>query len=170
VASGRRQFLTQFPSLATTEAQQQLPDPGAYETFRRCVLDHTERLRHAPMLALHRDLIALARTPPFLHARRSNVEGAVLAPECLLLRYLGQEDSLDRLLLVNLGPDLRLTPLPEPLLAPPRGQRWSLAWSSEEPRYGGRGAPDDVENAPAWNIPGGAAVVLRPLPRPDGPS
>jgi maltooligosyltrehalose trehalohydrolase len=166
VAAGRREFLSQFPSIATSEVQRQLPDPGATETFRRCVLDHAERDRNAPMLALHRDLIALSRTPPFLQARRATTEGAVLSPDCLLLRFLADDESQHRLLIVNLGEDLRLAPLPEPLLAPPRDQRWALAWSSEETRYGGLGAPDTVASEPAWLIPGWAAVVLRPLPRP----
>ena len=166
VAAGRREFLSQFPSIATSEVKRRLADPGATETFRRCVLDHGERERNAPMLALHRDLIALSRTPPFLQARRATTEGAVLGPECLLLRFLADDDSHHRLLIVNLGGDLRLAPLPEPLLAPPRDLRWALAWSSEEPRYGGLGAPDTVASEPAWLIPGWAAVVLHPMPRP----
>ncbi len=60
VREGRRTFLAQFPSLATSEMQAQLADPGDIETFRRSVLDLGERQRHASIYALHRDLLALA--------------------------------------------------------------------------------------------------------------
>ena len=69
----------------------------------------------------------------------------------------------DRLLVVNLGRDLPLTPAPEPLLAPPAGRRWQLQWSSEDPRYGGSGTPP-LEGEGPWSLPGRAAVVLRPQP------
>jgi maltooligosyltrehalose trehalohydrolase len=78
---------------------------------------------------------------------------------------------------VNLGPDLRLTPCPEPLLAPPEGRRWELLWSSEDTRYGGSGtahpecrpvasaladarAYEELESE-TWVLPGEATVVLR---------
>jgi maltooligosyltrehalose trehalohydrolase len=71
---------------------------------------------------------------------------------------------------VNLGRDLRLEPVPEPLLAPPEnGSIWLPVWSSENPRYGGHGtAPLDREQY--WEIPGEAAVLLAPRPPADAPS
>jgi maltooligosyltrehalose trehalohydrolase len=75
----------------------------------------------------------------------------------------------DRLLVVNLGLDLRLTPAPEPLLAPPEEHEWTILWSSEAPRYGGLGtAPLETETG--WRIPGRAAVVLAPSPRQTEPT
>lgn len=65
----------------------------------------------------------------------------------------------DRLLILNLGTDLRLAP--EPLLAPPQGMRWAVLWSSEDPCYGGNGTPP-LETDEHWYIPGHAAVVLTP--------
>lgn len=65
----------------------------------------------------------------------------------------------DRLLVVNLGRDLRLRPAPEPLLAPPAGDEWEILWSSEHPRYGGYGTPE-LEDEDYWRIPGHAAVLL----------
>ncbi len=62
VAGGRGRFLAQFPSLATAEVQQRLPDPADPATFRRCKLDLTERKAHAPVYALHRDLLRLRRS------------------------------------------------------------------------------------------------------------
>jgi maltooligosyltrehalose trehalohydrolase len=87
----------------------------------------------------------------------------VLAGDCLLLRFFGQ-DGDDRLLLVNLGRDLRLTSVPEPLLAPPAGHSWQILWSSERPRYGGCGTPP-LEGKDGWRIPGHAAVALGPVPK-----
>jgi hypothetical protein len=55
VREGRGSFLAQFPSLATSEMQAKLADPGDIDTFRRSVLDLGERQRHAAIYALHRD-------------------------------------------------------------------------------------------------------------------
>jgi maltooligosyltrehalose trehalohydrolase len=82
----------------------------------------------------------------------------------LVLRFFGDTPADDRLLLVNLGYDFRLSPAPEPLLAPPVGQEWEMRWSSEDPRYGGCGMPA-LETDNNWRLPGQAAVVLRPRPR-----
>ena len=73
--------------------------------------------------------------------------------------FFGEGEHADRLLLVNLGRDLALDVVPEPLLAPRAGTRWGLLWSSEAPAYGGRGAPT-VETATGWRLPGHAAIVL----------
>ena len=78
-----------------------------------------------------------------------------------MLRYFG-DNADDRLLLVNLGRDLNLDIAPEPLLAPPAEREWQIAWSSEDPTYGGRGAAP-VETDDGWHIPGNAAVVLTPI-------
>jgi maltooligosyltrehalose trehalohydrolase len=61
----------------------------------------------------------------------------------------------------NLGCDLQLVHLPEPLLAPPEESRWELLWTSEFPWYGGSGTPK-VENDEYWLIPVHAATVLAP--------
>jgi maltooligosyltrehalose trehalohydrolase len=163
VRRGRADFLKQFPSLARPEIQDRLPDPVDEESFRRSKVDLA---RHdsgpgAEAYALHRDLLALRAGDPVFRAGGSRrVDGAVLAPQALVLRFF--RDTDDRLLVVNLGHDLALRPAPEPLLAPPPGCRWDVLWSSEDPRYGGHGAtPVEVEGA--WSIPGEAAVALRPV-------
>jgi len=162
VCQGRAEFLAQFPSLATPEMQACLPDPADPETFERSKLDFSERERHAESYALHRDLLKLRRDEPVFRAqRRGAVDGAVLGPEGFVLRFFGGDDGDDRLLLVNLGLDLHLDPAPEPLLAPPEGTQWETLWSSEDPRYGGCGTPP-LETEENWQIPGHAAVVLRP--------
>ena len=54
--------------------------------------------------------------------------------------------------------------LAEPLLASPDGRPWTVLWNSEDPRYGGCGAPP-VETEDRWRIPGHTALVLVPGPR-----
>lgn len=158
VAQGRKDFLKQFPSLAVEEMQQRLPDPDDPETFARCKLDWSERERHVEAVALHRDLLKLRRTDSVLAERSHGIDGAVLADEAFLLRYFA-DDGADRLLLVNLGDDVTLLPAPEPLLAEPQDHEWSLAWSSEDPRYGGAGTPEfNWETSPL--LPGRCALFF----------
>jgi maltooligosyltrehalose trehalohydrolase len=160
VRQGRAEFLSQFPSIAQPEVQAGLPDPADSRTFERSKLSWDQA--DEELLALHRDLFKLRREEPaFAVRRKGQMDGAVLGEHAFVLRYF-EETGGDRLLLVNLGRDLNLTPAPEPLLAPPEGQRWEMLWSSEDPRYGGGGMPPPEAEA-GWRIMGNAAVVLRPL-------
>ena len=159
VAQGRGKFLSQFSAIASPEGQAQIPVPDSLETFARCKLDFSERDKHAPVYRLHRDLLRLRREDPlFSQPRRGAVEGAVLGTECFLLRFFSQTRN-DRLVLVNLGTDLVLEPLAEPLLAEPEGGEWALMWSSESPQYGGGGTGHILDGA-RWCLPGQATVVL----------
>src|SRR5919201_929367 len=163
VRKGRVEFLQQFPSIATADVTAALADPGDRATFERCKLDFAERERHAEAYALHCDLLRLRREDPTFAAQGARgVDGAVLGDNAFVLRFFGERDD-DRLMLVNLGVDLVLDILPEPLLAPPEDRRWTLLWSSEHPRYGGGGAVAPA-TAGAWTVPGHAALVLRPDP------
>jgi len=92
--------------------------------------------------------------------RARGVDGAVLGPEAFVLRFFGGTDG-DRLLLVNLGSDLKLESVAEPLLAPLQDATWKLQWSSEAPEYEGNGTPTIVDGG--WRIPGETAVVLMPV-------
>ena len=90
----------------------------------------------------------------------------MLGPEALVIRWFdpyGLGD--DRLLLVNLGVELRLSVAAEPLLAPPSAdRRWRALWSSEEPRYGGQGTAEPETEELNWRLAGHAAVVMAPAP------
>jgi maltooligosyltrehalose trehalohydrolase len=163
VAAGRRKFLAQFPSLATSENQRRVPDPAVEQTFRGCKLDWSDRARGrgAEMWQLHRDLLALRRDDAvFAQQDAERVHGVALGSRLLLLRIFGATD--DRLLLVNYGADQPLVPAPEPLLAPPAGRRWRLIWSSEDARYGGRGTPPVETEEEGWRLPGHCAIVMTP--------
>ncbi|MGE5525659.1 MAG: malto-oligosyltrehalose trehalohydrolase [Rhodospirillaceae bacterium] len=160
VHEGRRKFLSQFRSIAAG-GHVWLIDPAVPEAYERCKLDLRERDTHEHAVALHRDLIRLRRSDPVFAAQRAGgVDGAVLSRDAFVLRYFdrGGEHG-DRLLIVNFGPDLELTPMPEPLLAPPPGARWKLLWSSEDVRYGGGGTADP-SGAHTWGIPARAALAF----------
>ncbi len=163
VHKGRRESLAQFRSIATAEGQALIPAHADLETFKKCVLDFSERKTHRDIYKMHGDLLRLRRNEPAFRSQRARgMDGAVLGPKACVLRFFA-EDGKDLLLLVNLGLDLHPDPAPEPLLAPPEGMRWQVLWSSENPEYGGTGTPpiDTPEN---WRILGHAAVVLRPVP------
>jgi maltooligosyltrehalose trehalohydrolase len=162
VSRGRKEFLAQSPTLAHPSVQERIADPADPATFARCKLDFAERQKHAWAVALHEDLLRLRREDPVFRAQRpGGVDGAVLSPEAFVLRFFGEAGD-DRLLVVNFGRDLLLSPISEPLLAPPgEGRAWRASWTSEDPRYGGDSATasDDEDG---WRLPGEAAVVLRP--------
>ncbi|HEX7192769.1 MAG TPA: malto-oligosyltrehalose trehalohydrolase [Thermoanaerobaculia bacterium] len=137
VRKGRAEFLSQFPSIKSITAS--LAPPEDVATFERCKLDWSERETHREALALHKELIALRR------AYRTEVfDGAVLGEKTFVLRFVDE-----RLLIVNLGPELNLDPVAEPLLAPPAGRAWSLLWSSSS-----------SERFEEWRIPAECAVLV----------
>jgi maltooligosyltrehalose trehalohydrolase len=169
VRQGRGEFLAQFPSIADPEMRQRLANPADEETFRRVILDLGERERHASAYALHRDLLALRRDDPVLGFRPARVDGAVIGEHAWVLRFFAEDfaeetaPDADRLLLVNLGADLTLASMPEPLLAPLEDQAWRILWSSEQPTYGGGGTPALYRDG-VLHIAGESALVLAPGP------
>lgn len=159
VHAGRSEFLSQFPGMGAKDARGLVADPADEATFRRCKLDWSECSDDSPALRLHQDLLALRREDPVIRGQgRGGFDGAVLGEQALLLRWFGGGD--DRLLIINLGADLRERPMPEPLLAPPAGRRWSLVWSSEVTRYGGSGTVDPGLDSGGL-VPGHSAMLLR---------
>ena len=166
VRKGRVEFLSQFTNVASQEIIDSLDSPAAMNTFERSRLNLEERQKHDRIYTMHRDLIRLRREDPVFSAGASSfIDGAVLGAEGFVIRFFHNDD--ERLLLVNLGRELRLRPAPEPLLAPPQGGVWKVAWSSEKPEYGGSGYPEpETENF--WRILGHAAVVLAPAPNGGG--
>ena len=165
VAKGRAEFLAQFPTMASEDVAALIPNPECEETFLRCKLNFADRERHADVLQLHRDLIRLRKEDPLLgNSERGTFDGAVLDATSFVLRFFGGAQN-DRLLIINLGSHLHLDPAPEPLLAPPFGCAWELAWSSEEPCYGGGGTPA-IDSDDNWNVPAESAVLLTPIPAP----
>ncbi|MBC7926474.1 MAG: malto-oligosyltrehalose trehalohydrolase [Bryobacteraceae bacterium] len=174
VREGRKEFMQQWKTIGMPEMQQCLGDPCAPETFYSSKLDWNDKDRNVSMYQLHRDLIRLRREDPVLSSwTEEGFDGAVLSPHAFVMRVFREKSDRelpspnrreDRLLVVNLGPDLRLNPAPEPLLAPPDECEWSVMFSTESPAYGGCGTapPDSDDN---WYIPGHTALVLRAQPK-----
>ena len=161
IRAGRREFLAQFPSMLDPDVQATLPVPDDERTFERCKLDFSERETNAASYRLHRDLLSIRRSDPAIAAAAvARVDGAVIAPNAFVIRY-GRGSADDRLLVVNLGPDLFLTPVPEPLLAAPDNHEWRLLWSSEAVAYGGQGQAA-VQTHPEWLVPGESVMLLGP--------
>lgn len=162
VFKGRLEYFKQFPSIASPEVQACLPNPSDPQTFLKCKLDFNERHTHGQAYALHRDLLRLRRNDSvFSNPRKGMIDGAVLSQDAFVLRFFGEPEEDTRLLIVNFGTDLLLSPAPEPLLAPPEGTTWTTLWSSEDPRYGGGGTPAFAVGE-SWNALGHAAIVLIP--------
>jgi maltooligosyltrehalose trehalohydrolase len=178
VRKGRAEFMSQFPGCAAAGADK-LPDPGSREIFEASRLRWEERVApaHAQALLLHKHLLAIRRDDPTIRAHAAAgagvcLEAAVLTPLCGVLRYFvdgaaSDARTHDRLLIVNLGPDLDLDRPTEPLLAPPAEPKhsgWRTLWCSEDPRYGGYGCAEPESEERGWRIPGFAAVLLSPMP------
>jgi maltooligosyltrehalose trehalohydrolase len=160
VRKGRTDFLRRFPSI-DDEVVRGLPDPGARPTFEACKLDPRERELKKEWLSLHADLLALRKNDPAFAMQRSDrIAGAVLGPEAFVVRFFsGPSGEGDRLLVVNLGAQLELLHVPEPLLASPRRDEWRVLFSTDDPKYLGPGIAQ-VEGEWGWRIPGEAAIVL----------
>ncbi|HEY2900101.1 MAG TPA: malto-oligosyltrehalose trehalohydrolase [Polyangia bacterium] len=171
VRKGRAEFMAQFPSAASPAVQSLLPDPAARGTFESSWLDWGERdgERGRQSLALHSALLRLRAADPLIRAVNAGAarfDGAVLGPQCFLLRYFAVEPKADhsgagdRLLLVNCGGEAELAVAPEPLLAPPHARRWQIILGSEDPSFGGAGNPALESDDEGWRIPGAAAFFL----------
>lgn len=161
VANGRREFLQQFPSLMDEDMLSLVARPADRQTFERCKLKFKERQSHAGAYRLTKDLLKLRRTDAAFRAQRiRGVDGAVLGLDCFVLRFF-ESGGGDRLLLINLGRDLHLPIVPEPLLAPLGGMQWQSVLSTNEPQYDGHGAVPVITEEEGWRVPGEAAVVLK---------
>ncbi len=165
VRAGRAEFLQQWRSLAT--GQLKFDDPCSRKTFEKCKLDLSEREKHAETYALHRDLLKLRKSEAVFSRQDRQLDGAILGPEAFVVRFFSEGYRDDRLLVVNLGVELRLNPCSEPLLGPPPNREWEVQWSSEDPRYGGNGTAS-LDSELSWIIPAHAAVVLQPAKKKEG--
>jgi len=162
IAKGRVQFLRQFPSLAAEGMELYLADPAKEDTFLKAKLDFRERETNWRFGSMFRELAALRKDDAVFSGQgQGGVEGAVLSEGAFVLRFFG--DGADRLLLVNFGPDLLFAPAPEPLLAPPRRQKWEMIFSTDDPQYGGPGV-SEVRPEQGWHIPAEAALVFASNP------
>jgi len=161
VTAGRKEFLRQFRAINDPEADCCVADPGSEKTFVACKVNHENRERNSGVYQMHRDLLRIRRDDPVISAsEQAGVDGAVLNSDAFVLRFFGESND-DRLLLVNLGRDLSLSPAPEPLLAPLEEAAWRLKWSSESTCYGGCGTVP-LHTDDRWELPAETAMLLEP--------
>jgi maltooligosyltrehalose trehalohydrolase len=163
VRNGRRRETLGFDPYADPAAQACLLDPCSYETVVRSTLDFSECARNEATLRLFRDLMWMRRKDAILNTRPLvRFDGATLTENAFALRWYA-EDGSDRLLVVNLGAQIDRSAIPEPLLAAPAGHNWHVAWSSNDPAYGGLGTliPDEGDG---WQFDAESSIFFRAEP------
>jgi maltooligosyltrehalose trehalohydrolase len=170
VRKGRETFLKQVPGICDPAARAGLAAPDDPATFAACKLDWSEFDQNAHVVALHRDLLQLRRGEQAIAmaARARTLDASVFGPSAFLVRFFDEEGERDRLLLVNLGPDLYVDSIADPLFAPPKRFDWSVKWSSESPRYGG-GGQRPVDFRGRWVLSADAGLFLETAPAADRP-
>ena len=163
VTEGRRKEFGKFSAFADPAVRERIPDPQAPSTFERSRLrwDEAERMPHAGVRALYRELIALRRTHPALVRRdRDRFAVAALGEHALALRRTG-EDGRALLLVVSFGGSLsvELDAMEETRAS---GAPWELLLSTEEARFGGDAEGELVRLSPEGRLEmgGPGAVVL----------
>ena len=167
VRSGRLEFLSQFPSLSSSEIREHLAVPSDPKSFEACRLAWRrtpvgEQARH-----LYTDLIALRHSDRVLSRLGTAdviVESTALTPEIVLLRYEAGDER--RLLLINLGP-LTVSPMNDALFAPPAGHRWDLVFCTEQSKYGGHGVHAAFDEG-CWRLQAHSAWFFRSVDREKG--
>ena len=163
VRKGRRTFLKQWESFCDPDLDSYFADPCSRESFERCKLDFSERETHRNWYEFHFDLLRLRRTDEIISQQgKWGLDGSVLGPNAFLIRFFSPGFKSDRLLVVNLGVDLMLNRIPDPLAAAPGGTAWRVIWSSENPRYGGN-CVAALPGKANWRIHGQTALVLAPV-------
>ncbi len=92
IHKGRKEFLKQFPSYGSQDAQYRIPDPCALSTFERSKLDFSERESHAQIYIFHQDLLRLRREDSVIATqRRDRIDGAVIGPNAFIIRFFGED-------------------------------------------------------------------------------
>jgi maltooligosyltrehalose trehalohydrolase len=158
VETGRHDFLSQFGRVRTATADTRSGSIGrqAFEASQLTEPDHD-----STAWQLYRDLLALRREDGTLGQRAAAIDGIPLGERTLLLRFFGNHQGDDRLMVVNLAPDMNLGALSDPLVAPPLEQQWSVLWCSEHLRYGGHGIPASTPPT-SLMATGHATTIFRP--------
>ena len=168
VTEGRRKEFGKFSAFADPAVRERIPDPQAVSTFRNSKVrwDEAERMPHAGVRALYRELLRLRRTHPALRRRdRESFAAAALGEHGIALRRTGPDGaalllvvSLQGALSVDLGA-MQETRAP--------ADRWELLLSSEEARFGGEAEGELVRLSPDGRLEmgGAGAVVLEGVGR-----
>jgi maltooligosyltrehalose trehalohydrolase len=169
VTEGRRREFGRFSAFADAALRERIPDPQAAATFARSKLrwEERERMPHAGVLALHRELLALRRAHPALLRRERGSWSVAAAGAGLALRRTGAAGE-GLLLVVSFAGALSLDLASSGAARAPEGARWELLLSTEEGRFGGEeeGALARLSAGGGLELGGAGGVVLtsRPVP------
>jgi maltooligosyltrehalose trehalohydrolase len=162
VTEGRRREFGKFSAFADPAVRERIPDPQAVETFENSRLrwDEAERMPHAGILALYRELLRLRRTHPALRGRdRESFAVAALGEHGIALRRTGEAGGA-LLLVVSLEGALSADLQSMGETGAPAG-RWELLLSTEEARFGGGAEGEIVRLSPDGRLEmGGAGAVV----------
>ena len=157
VIEGRREFLAQFSRFAKRAVPSTAHPSIGEDIFEACRAG-SEPARAARCRQLTTDLLAMRREDPTLGQTAKRLFGATAGERTLLLRFEGAAPQLDRLVVVNLDPDVNLASLADPIVAPPVDHVWRVRWCSEDAKYGGSGVAASAP--PERLIAGGRAATI----------
>jgi maltooligosyltrehalose trehalohydrolase len=140
------------------------PDPQDEETFRRCILDLSEREQplHREMYALHRELLRLRRSDPVLCVQdRWRLLAESPAPGVVAFERW-DDDGRRRLVAVNFGEAFELSLDAQAWLGDARALSWQAVLSTAEQRFAGPGCDLGglaLRPGAAVNFPARSAVL-----------
>lgn len=145
VTKGRRKEFKSFTAFSDPSEREQIPDPQALETFERSRLNWREpgSGQHARVLALYRECLALrSGHEAFRPSSRDSWQVENVAGECGAIAFRGEEQRWLVVFDLKGGHQVRL---PEEWIAALQGDaRWQFVLSSNEERFGGKGASFDA--------------------------
>lgn len=149
ITEGRRREFREFGAFAVAELRDSIPDPQAISTFESSKLRLEEREKHGGVYTLYRDLLAMRKSEPALvGSDRSRSEATALGSELISVRRWS--DDSEMLLLANFGPESSAS----------LEDGWTVALSTQDPRYDGHDEPMRWADGVA-TIPARTAIILK---------
>ena len=163
VTEGRRNEFAGFSAFADPAVRDRIPDPQdpATSEASRLQWEERERMPHAGVLALYRELLRLRRTHPALRRRnRGSFAVAALGRHALALRRTGNDGGGLLLVVSFAGPLSADLAACDETRAP--ADAWRLLLATEEARFGGEaeGAIARLTPEGRLEMEGAGAVVL----------
>jgi len=141
VTLGRIEEFRHFPAFRSTQSLQTIPDPQGEETFLRSKLvwEEVNVHQHAQTLVLYTEALRLRKA---LFARlcrdRDSFKVAMIGAKTVAIRYGTGDDEAWAVVASLTGGGL--PNLDQDILQLPSGRSWKMIFSSEEERFGGKGA------------------------------
>jgi maltooligosyltrehalose trehalohydrolase len=161
VTEGRRREFSEFPGFDDPAARAAIPDPQSEKTFTSSKLNWSEvhRGEHAGVHALHAEALKLRKADPtFRPQDRESWEVEAIGSGVVAIRY--GEGRTGYLLLVNIAGENSVSLAEESFAVLGGGEIWQLAISSNDVRFGGRGALFS-EAAQACDFSAAETLLLR---------